>query len=304
MGVFPAAGYAVDRFRTEGNVKAISSEYFTNDDAGFELIVGRLQRIGGEKPVQFQLFAYVENISIIIDFRLDAAHFFVAHFYMHAAGIEFFDGLLHGSTDIATHALPVLFLETLGNGKVLHRFLFAGRLHPEFQLGAGGENDVLDFREWEIFHALHLGAYQKLSQAIGYVLAGCFQDGAGVDVMTIVDEEAGDAEGTDRKPGLFIDVVIIIVYIPIHGAVGYHVHTSIVQGRNIHKYHRRAVGLYSLSCEEIFVVFHEDFHGNTFVCVIACQIDPYQRYEPNFRMLGQEGKYPFFAILTSRNAVQ
>ena len=287
MGVFPGAGDADDRFRTEGDVEPVSAEYFTNHNAGFQFIVCCLQRIRREEPVELKLFADVENMTVIIDLGFDPADFFMSHFYMHAAGIEFFDRLFHGGADIAAHALPVLLLQTLGNGKMLYGFLFARCLHPEFQLCAGGEYDILDLREREIFHSLDLCADQELSEAVSDIFAGLLQNGTGINVFAIVDQETRDAERTDRKACLFIHVVIIIVYIPVHGAVGDHVDARIVQGGDIHKHDRRTICLDSFAREEIFVVFHEDFDRDAFICIIACKIDSDQRDEPNFRMLCQ-----------------
>ena len=287
MGVFPGAGDADDRFRTEGDVEPVSAEYFTNHNAGFQFIICRLQRVCREEPVELKLFANVKNMTIIIDLRFDPADFFMSHFYMHAAGIEFFDRLFHSGADIAAHALPVLLLQALGNGKMLYGLLLARCLHPEFQLCAGGEYDVLDLREWEIFHPLDLCADQELSETVSDIFAGLLQNGTGINEFAIVDEEARNTKRADRKTGFFIYVIIIIVYIPIHGAVSDHVDAGIVQCGDIHKHDRRTICLDSFASEEIFVVLHEDLDRDAFICIIACKIDSDQRDEPNFRMLCQ-----------------
>ena len=102
-----------------------------------------------------------------------------------------------------------------------------------------------------------------------------------------MDEEARDTKRADRKTGFFIHVIIIIVYVPIHGAVGDHIDAGIVQCGDIHKHDRRTICLDSFASEEIFVVLHEDLDRDAFICIIACKIDSDQRDEPNFRMLRQ-----------------
>ena len=304
MGMFAAAGYADNGLCLEGYVQTVAAEDFPYHDAGFQFIVCCLQGIGGEEPVQFQLFAYIKDMAVVIDFGFDAAYFFVTHFYMEAPGIQFFDGLFHGGTDVAAHALPVLFLEALGNGQVLYRFLFAGGFHPEFKFRARGKYDILDFREGEVFHALHGGAEKHFLQFSGYVFAGVFQDGAGVNKFSVMDKEAGNPQGAYGTSVFFHHIIIIIIHIPVDRAVGHHVYPCIVQGSDIHEYYGRTIGLHCFAGEEIFVVFHENLDGDLFIGIIACQVNAYERHEPDFRMLRQQGKNPFFTVLAGRNAVQ
>ena len=166
MGVFAAAGYADNGLCLEGNVEAVFAEYFTDNDAGFQFIVCCLQGVHGESPVQFQLFADVHGVAGVVHFRFDTAHFFVAHFHAHAAGIQFFNGFFHGGTDVAAHSLPVLFLQSLGNGEVLNGFFFAGGLDPEFQFRTDGEFDVFNVFEGNIFHAFDFFAAGQKSSSV------------------------------------------------------------------------------------------------------------------------------------------
>ena len=304
MGVFAAAGYADDGLCLEGYVEAVFAEYFTDNDAGFQFIVCSLQGVHGESPVQFQLFADVHSVAGIVYFRFNAAHFFVAHFHAHAAGIQFFNGFFHGGTDVATHSLPVLFLQSLGNGEVLNGFFFAGGLDPEFQFRTDSEFDVFNVFEGNVFHAFHFfAAGQKSFQFICHKGTGVFQNGAGVDEFAVVQEEAGNAEGAYRA-AVFIDIVFIVVDIPVDRGICYHVHPGIVQGGDVHKYYGGAVGLYGSAGEEVVVVLEEQFNRYLFIGIVACQVNAYQGYEADFRMGFQKGKYAFLAKFTGGDVVK
>ena len=226
-------------------------------------------------------------MAFVIDFRLDSPYFFMPHFHMHAAGIQFFYGLFHGSPYIAAHSLPVLFLETLGNGKVLYSFFFTGSLDPEFELGAGCKYNVLNFGEGEIFHSLHFCTGQEFFQFACYIFAGFLQHGTGIDEFSVMNQKCRDAESSYRKAGFFGNIFIIVVHIPVDAAVGHHVDAGIIQCSDVLEYDGRPIRLYCFTCKEILIVFHKDFNRDSFICVIACQINPNQRNETDFRMLCQ-----------------
>ena len=301
--MFAGARDADDRFRFEGNVESVFAEDFADDDAGLEFIVAGLQRIQAEFPVEFELFDDVGDVALIVDFRFHAADFFMSHFDVKAAGIEFFDGLFHRGADVSAHSLPVLFLQTLGNGEALHGFLFAGSFHPEFELGRGGEDDVLDVFEGEVFHAFHRIFGEKFLEFFADVFAGIFQNGAGIDAFPVVDEVARNAERADGA-AFRVNIFVIIVHVPIHGVVGDHIDACIIQSRDIHEYDGGAIGLYGRAGEEIVVVFHENAHRNFFVRVVSGKVNPDQGNETHFRMLCQQGKDSFFSVLTRGNIIQ
>ncbi|CUP46068.1 Uncharacterised protein [Bacteroides xylanisolvens] len=304
MGMFAGASNADDRFCLEGNIEAVFAEDFTDDDAGFEFIVSRLQRIHGEEPVKFELFADIDGMSQIVDLRFNTADFFMSHFYMHAASIQFFDGFFHRSSDVAAHSLPVLFLQPLRNGQVLYRFCFARCLDPEFQFRADGEFDILDLIDRQIFHAFdRLAACQEAFQLLSDESAGFFQDRTGVDEFAIVQKEAWDAERADRT-AIAVQVVFIVVDVPVHAGICDHVDTGIIQCGDVHQNDRGAVGLYGCAGEEIIVVFQEQFDRHLFIGVIAGQIDADQRNEADFRMGLEESQDAFFAKFTGRDVVQ
>ena len=119
-----------------------------------------------------------------------------------------------------------------------------------------------------------------------------------------MNEEAGNPQGAYGTSVFFHHIIIIIVHIPVDRAVGHHVYPRIVQGSDIHEYYGRTIGLHSFAGEEVFVVFHKNLDGDLFIGIIACQVNAYERHEPDFRVLRQQGKNPFFTILAGRNAVQ
>ena len=304
MGVFAAAGYADNRFCLEGYVEAVFAEYFTDDDAGFQFVVCCLQGVHRESPVQFQLFANVYGVAGVVNFRFDPAHFFVAHFHAHAAGVQFFDGFFHGGTDVAAHSLPVLFLQSLGNGEVLDGFFFTGGLNPEFQFRADGEFNVSDVIEGYVFHAFDFPAASEEAFQLGsYEGTGVFQNGAGVDEFAVVEEEAWNAKGT-YGTAIIVNIVFVVVDVPVHGGVGHHIYPGIVQGSDVHEDYGGAVGLYSGAGEEVVVVLEEQFNRYLFIGIVACQVDAYQGYEADFRMGSEKCQYAFFAKFTGGNVIQ
>ena len=227
----------------------------------------------------------------------------MTHFHFKAARIELFDGLLHRRADIAAHSLPILFLQTLGNGKVLHRFLFARRPHPEFQLRRRREDDVLDVLEGEIFHPFHRMRREKFLELRADVIAGIFQNRARIDAFPVVNEETRNAERPNRA-ALFIDIVVIVIDVPIHRVVRNHVDARIVERGDIHQHDGRAVRLDRGPGEEIIVIFQENFNRNLFIRIVSGQIDADQGNETDFRMLRQEGENPFFSVLTRGDDIQ
>ena len=304
MGMFAAAGYTDNRFCLEGNVEAVFSEYFTDNDAGFQFIIAGLERIHGESPVQFQLFADIYRMAGIVHLRFDAPYFFMAHFYTHAPGIEFFNGLFHGGPYVAPHSLPVLFLESLGNGKMLYRFCFTRRLDPEFQFRADGKSDIRNVVKRYIFHAFYsLAAGQEALQFTCYVSAGIFQNGTGINEFAIVQQEAGNTQGS-YGAAIVIDVVFIVVDIPVYAGISHHINPGIIQGSDVHENNGRTIGLHSGAGKEIIVVFQEQLNRHFFIGIVAGQVDAYQGYETNFRMGLQKGKYSFFAKFTGWNVIQ
>ena len=54
--MFTGTGNAVDRFSLEGDFEAVFAEYFADDNTGCDFIVGRLDRVVGKFPVDFELF--------------------------------------------------------------------------------------------------------------------------------------------------------------------------------------------------------------------------------------------------------
>ena len=228
----------------------------------------------------------------------------MTHFNAHSAGIQFFNGLFHSGTDIAAHALPVLFLQSLGNGKVLNGFFFARRLYPEFKFSAGCKYDILDFREREVFHSLDLCIGKKLLELFGYIFTGFLQYGSGINELAVMDQEAWNTQRSDRAAVFIGNIFIIVINVPVDGAVSDHVDSGIIECCNVHEYNGGSIGLHSFSCEEVLIIFHKNFNRNFLIGIVACQINSYQRYESDFRMLCQQGQNSFFSILTSGDAVQ
>lgn len=116
VGVFAAAGHALDRLRLEGDFHPVQAEQFLDDDAGEDFVVRRLEaRI--ELPVHLQLLVDVGHVACLVDLALDTATFLMSHFRFQAVKLQGFDGLFQRRADIASCALPVLFLHHLGRGQ-------------------------------------------------------------------------------------------------------------------------------------------------------------------------------------------
>ena len=100
-------------------------------------------------------------------------------------------------------------------------------------------------------------------------------------------KEAGDTERSDWFPRFRIDVVVVVVDEPVDRRVGFDIDTGIGQDGDARQYNGRTVGLEGRRIEEFIIVIEEDADRNLFVRIIACQIDAYEGYEFDFRMLFQ-----------------
>ncbi len=214
-------------------------------------------------------------MTCIIYLRFNTPYFFMAHFYMHAPSIQFFNSFFHGGTNITAHSLPVLFLQSLRNRKVLYCFCFTRCFYPKFQFCTNGKFDILNIFQGQIFHTFDFFAIcQKSFQFISYVFAGVFQNRARINKFTIVQKEARNAKCTYRTT-IFIQVIFIIIYIPINTSIGYHIYTSIIQCGNVHQNDRRTISLYSGTSKKVIIIFNKQFNRYLFICIIPSQINAY-----------------------------
>lgn len=98
-------------------------------------------------------------------------------------------------------------------------------------------------------------------------------------------EEARNTERADRFARFRIDIAVIVVDEPVDARVGFDVNTGIGQGSNSRQDDGRTVCLES-RCIEEFIVFIEEYtNRNLFVRIVAGEVDAYERYKFNFRVL-------------------
>ena len=302
MGVFATAGNALNRFSLERNFKTIFTEYFTDDDTGLDFVISRLYGIACVFPVDFELFENVNQITGIINLGFDTTDFFMTHFWFEAIETEAFNSLFQSCTDYAVCTLPIRFLQFLCNGKAACCHFLARGLDPEFQFGCRRKYDFFDIVSinGQAFDAVFFDDCQKFIINIIQCVA---ENGTGIDIARCMTQKAGDTESTNRLACCIIDVAIVIIDEPVYTGVSLDINTGIGKRCNTRQDDGRPICLESRCIEEIIIVIKERRNRNLFICIIAGEIDAYERYEFDFRMLFEQGQYPFFTILTCRNDI-
>ena len=284
VSMFTGAGNTVDWFSLEGDFEAVFTEDFADDDTGSDFVISCLYRVAGVFPVDFELFEDKGQFTGIVDLGFDAADFFMAHFRFEAVFFKAFDGLFKRRADDAVCTLPVLFLHLLGCRQEAGSYVLARGLDPEFQFCSRREDDFFDVIriDGRAFDAVFLDKSQNL---VAYVVAGVAKDGTGVDEARSMAEEARDTERTDGFARFRIDIAVIVIDEPVDAGVGFDVDTSIGQGSDARQDNGRTVCLES-RCIEEFIVFIEEYTDrNLFVRIVTGEVDAYERYKFNFRVL-------------------
>ena len=284
MGMFARTGNTVDRFSLESNFEAVFTEDFADDDTGSDFVICCLYRVARIFPVDFELFQDEGQFTGIIDLCFNAADFFMAHFRSKAVFFQAFNGLFKCRTDDTVCTLPILFLHLLGCRKETSSDILARRLDPEFQFCSRREDDLFDIVriDGRAFNAVFFNKSQNL---VAYVIAGIAKDGTRIDKARSMAEEARNTERADRFARFWIDIAVIVVDEPVDARVGFDVNTGIGQGSNAWQDNGRTVCLES-RCIEEFIVFIEEYtNRNLFVRIVAGEVDAYERYKFNFRVL-------------------
>ena len=100
-------------------------------------------------------------------------------------------------------------------------------------------------------------------------------------------KEAGNTQSPYGFSRFRVDVVVVVVDEPADRRIGFDVDAGIGQDGDARQDDGRTIGLECRRIEEFIVVIEEDTDRNLFVRIIACQIDAYEGYEFDFRMLFQ-----------------
>ena len=91
----------------------------------------------------------------------------------------------------------------------------------------------------------HRMLFKELHDFTLHIIKGVFQNRAGVHKITIVQQEARNAQGADHSAGCSIKMLIVIIHKPVYAFIYNHIYTSIVQGCNAGEHNGGAVGLSS-----------------------------------------------------------
>ena len=284
--MFTGTGNAVNRFCLEGDFKAVFTEYFTDDDTGCDFIICSLDRVVGKFPVDFELFEDEGQFTGIVDLGFDAADFLMAHFRFETVFFEAFDGLFKSRTNDAVRALPILFLQFLRSRQEARRYILARRLDPEFQFRRRREDDFFDVVDIDRRTGQAI-LFDQRQDLVADVVAGVAEDRPGVDVARGMTKEAGNTQSPYGFSRFRVDIVVVVVDEPADRRVGFDVDAGIGQDGDARQDDGRTIGLECRRIEEFIVVIKEDADRNLFVRIIACQIDAYEGYEFDFRMLFQ-----------------
>ena len=285
--MFATAGYAHNGFCQEGNFQTVGTENFLDHGADQDFVIRSLQAIG-VFPVNFQLFIDMGHIAVGIQLATDAAHFFMPHFRFQAIVAQHCNSLFQSGTDIATGTSPVLFLHDLGRGQGLGGNIFRRSLDPEFQFRCTGEGDFFHIVGSKCQTGDFPFCFHGFQGFIGNVFQGLLQQIPGIHEFSIMFQEAGNPQGTNQFAGFRIHMFQVVIHEPVHGQIGHHIHTGIVQRSDAGQYHGRTVGLSGVMVQHGVHVVQQGRNGNFFIRIIPGEVDAHEGHEFDFRMLSQQ----------------
>ena len=229
----------------------------------------------------------MSHVAVGIQLAPDAAHFFVAHFRFQTIVAQDFHSLFQSGPDVAPGTGPVLFLHDLGRRQGFGGNVFRGGLDPEFQFRCGSGGDLFHiFRSKGQTGDFAFGLH-GLQDFIPHITQGFFQQITGIHEFPVVFQEAGNTQGPHHLSGFRIDVVHVVVHEPVHGQVGHHIHTGVVQRSNPGQHHGRAVGLGRMAVEHGIHVVQQSADGYFFVGVVPGKVNAHEGHKFDFRMLSE-----------------
>ena len=187
MRMLAAACNSWNRFSLEGNLKAVHTENFLNDDTCQQLVICSLHA-AAELPVNLQLLHNVRHMACAVNLALNATAFLMAHLRLQTVQLQSLNRLLQSSADITAGALPILLLHNLRRAQGLQRSVLTRSLYPKFQLSCAREDQLFDFSR---VHMLQTGNHRMLSKQVQhfffYIFQSIIQNRTGINMITIMN---------------------------------------------------------------------------------------------------------------------